>query len=72
MLVDGFQVEREGVLGEPVQHGLHGLARPRTVCVCAQRSAMEVKLTLGIGADLLLLYSLPTLRVGPFRERYFS
>ena len=33
MLMDGFQVEREGVLGEPVQHGLHGLARPRTVCV---------------------------------------
>ena len=33
MLMDGFQVEREGVLGEPVQHGLHGLARPRTACV---------------------------------------
>ena len=42
MLIDGVQVKGEGVQGEPVQHGLHGLARPRAVCVCvnALRSAI--------------------------------
>ena len=38
VLMDGVQVKREGVLSEPVQHGLHGLARPRAVS--ARMSAM--------------------------------
>ena len=44
----------------------------RELCVYEQRRgrpAMERKLELGMSADFQL--RLPTLRVGPFREKYF-